>query len=160
MSARGGAGLRIPIYQATKELQYNLTEYGNGRTKTQAAQLRSLLDTCFQVLDAPEIIDFYGFGTRRDRWTVIDRLHKEPPFESTPNLQALRTVAGKGNKVFQWIADFNEASVTDQEFETFLRAAEAWIISRSAAVVHEDDYSLEEEESFDDFEDDFDDFED
>lgn len=150
---------RIPIYQATKELQYNLTEYGNGRTKTQAAQLRSLLDTCFQVLDAPEIIDFYGFGSHRDRWTVIARLHKEPPFASTPNLQALRTVAGKGNKVFQWIADFNEASVTDQEFETFLRAAEAWIIARSSAVA-EDDYSLEEEDSFDDFEDEFDDFED
>lgn len=152
---------RVPIYQATKELQYNLTEYGNGRTKTQAAQLRSLLDTCFSILDAPEIIDFYGFGTRRDRWTVIDRLHKEPPFESVPNMSALKTVAGKGNKVFQWIANFNEATVSDEEFETLIRSAEAWIIAQSAIPQDEDSFS-DDDEGFDDFEDDeeFDDFED
>ncbi|MBU0680021.1 MAG: TusE/DsrC/DsvC family sulfur relay protein [Proteobacteria bacterium] len=152
---------RVPIYQATKELQYNLTEYGNGRTKTQAAQLRSLLDTCFNVLDSAEITDFYGFGTRRDRWTVIDRLHKEPPFESVPNLSALKTVAGKGNKVFQWIANFNEATVSDEEFETLIRSAEAWIIAQSAVPQDEGSQS-EDDEGFDDFEGDeeFDDFDD
>lgn len=152
---------RVPIYQATTELQYNLTEYGNGRTKTQAVQLRSLLATCFDVLDAPDIIDFYGFGTRRDRWTVIDRLHKEPPFESVPNLSALKTVAGKGNKIFQWIANFNEATVTDEEFETLIRSGEAWIIAQGSIPQDEDSQS-EDDEGFDDFEDDeeFDDFED
>ncbi|MBU1405608.1 MAG: hypothetical protein KKE83_06350 [Proteobacteria bacterium] len=151
---------RVPIYQVTKELQYNLTEYGNGRTKTQAAQLRSLMDTCFQVLDAPEIIDFYGFGTRKDRWTVIDRLHKEPPFDGTPNLEALKTVAGKGNKVFQWIANFNEATVSDEEFETLIRSAEAWIIAQRA--VPQEEGRSDEDKGFDDSEEDeeFDDFDD
>ncbi len=78
---------------------------------------------------------------------------------SVPNFSALKTLAGKGNKVFQWIANFNEATVSDEEFETLIRAAEAWIIAKGAAP--EED-SFETDEVFDDFEEDeeFDDFED
>jgi hypothetical protein len=152
---------RTPIYQATKQLQYNLTEFGNGRTKSQARQLRNLLKACFEVLDSPEIADAYGTPSRKDRWSIIERLHRNPPFEAIPNVATIRTAAMDGNRVFQWIANFNEGAVTETEFDTFIRAAEAWIIAKSAdqEEMSEEGDDLDEELGDDEFADEeFDDF--
>lgn len=154
---------RTPVYQATKLLQHNLTEFGNGRTKSQARQLRNLLKACFDVLDAPEVAQAYGTSSRKDRWSIIERLHRLPPFgNNIPNVSAIRTAANDGNRVFQWIATFKEGAVVDDEFDAFLRAAEAWIIAKSSdqgepegAVTREETDDFGEDElgdgEFDDF---------
>ncbi len=153
---------RAPIFQATKQLQYNLTQHGNGRTKSQATQLRSLLKTCFEVLDAPQIADAYATPNRRDRWTIIERLHHRlPEFGRAPNVSAIRTAAAEGNRVFQWIASFSEGSVKDDEFNSFLRAAESWIIAKSGDQEEEQpasDEAFEGDFGEDEFADEFDDF--
>lgn len=151
---------RVPIYQAARELQYNLTDYAKGRTKQQANQLRSLYNTCFnKVLSAPEIISYYGYGDNPTCWDVIKRLIRdEPQFKSTPSLTSTQTRAEKGNIVFGFLKEFDEGTVTDAQFEKFIRAARELILLRGdEEATDEDDWNEEEgDEEFD--EDEFDEF--
>jgi len=41
-------------------------------------------------------------------------------------------MAVEGNKVFQWISRFDQATVTDDEFVAFKDAAESWILAQGA----------------------------
>lgn len=160
---------RVPIYRAVRELQYNLTEYATGRVKAQTAKLKALFDQSMKVLAAPEIAEAFGTPVRRDVWTVLERLNRTPPLELSPNVSAIRTAAVEGNRVFQFIAKFDENTVTDADFDELLRSAEAWIIAKSAdseeALVSaapghaQDEFQDEFDEDFDSaFGDDFDDF--
>ncbi len=149
---------RVPIYEATRQLQYNLSDAGNGATKSKAQKYRELMNRCLTVLDAPEIINAFSYGNTADRWTVIERLHREKS-DSVPNISAIRAAAREGNKVFTWIANFNETTVIDEEFEELIRAGEAWIIAKgddsedSVKPVNDEEKSMEEDKVFSDFED-------
>jgi hypothetical protein len=76
-----------------------------------------------------------------------------------------------GNRVFQWIANFDEATTTHEEFLAFLEAAEAYILNMALVGPDleaeleddgwgEDDWDDEwgEDDWDDDAEGDFDDF--
>lgn len=141
---------RIPIHRAIRELQYNLTEYANGRIKAQTAKLKALFEQCMKVLAAPEIAEAFGTPVRRDVWTVLERLNRAAPLEASPNVSAIRTAAVEGNKVFQFIARFEENTVTDGELDEFLRAAEAWIIAKASDAGSELESAPKGEESEDD----------
>ena len=146
---------RSRIFQATKELQYNLTEYCTGMAHIQAEELYAQLSEAIAILRHEDIIAHFGGSKRKNMWTVIERLSKAE-FGDSPPIGAIRSLAVDGNKIFQWIANFDQTAVTDDAFDEFVEAAETYILNRSLV----DDVSLEPEDE-DDFEEDFEeDFED
>jgi hypothetical protein len=121
---------RTPIYQATKQLQYNLTEYMTGMAHLQVTEMYRQMQEAKSILEDAQIVDYFGNGRRRTLWTVIERGHKDILGEPI-NISAIRTSAIDGNRVFQWIANFDQATVNDADFEEFRNAAESWIIAQS-----------------------------
>jgi len=142
---------RSRIYQATRELQYNLTEYCTGMAHVQAREFYAQLQECFDILKDDEILAYFGGNRRKSLWTVIERLSKEE-FGASPNIAAHRSLAVDGNKIFVWIANFNEVSVRQEDFVSFLQAAESYILNFSNAsgedMELEDDEDMFEEEEF------------
>jgi len=153
---------RRGIYQATRELQYNLTEYCTGMAHMKARELYAQLMAGVGILSDPDIMAHYGGTRRKSMWTVIEQLSKAE-FNTSPNVGAHRTLAVDGNKIFQWLANFNEGTVTHDPFLEFVWAAESYILT-AASVGEEEDLGSEEDDDWgDDFEstdsdDDFDDF--
>ena len=137
---------RSRIYQATRELQYNLTEYCTGMAHVQAREFYAQLQECFDILKDEEILAYFGGNRRKSLWTVIERLSKEE-FGASPNIAAHRSLAVDGNKIFVWIANFNESSVRQEDFVAFLQAAESYILNFSNAFG--DDMELEDEDMLD-----------
>ncbi len=148
---------RQPIYQATKQLQYNLTEHATGMAHMQITEMYHHLLEAKQVLE--HAIAYFSTGSRKSLWTVIERASREW-FDEAPNISAIRSAAIDGNKVFQWIAAFDQSSVTDEDFQVFLESAEAWILatatdSREPGAGEE--ASDSDEEDFEDLEKEIDD---
>ncbi len=117
---------RQPIFQATKQLQYNLTEYTTGMAHMQITEMYHHLLEAKQVLE--HAINYFSTGSRKSLWTVIERASREW-FDEAPNISAIRSAAVDGNTVFHWIAEFDASSVTDEQFQTLLESAESWIIA-------------------------------
>lgn len=134
---------RSRIYQATRELQYNLTEYCTGMAHVQAREFYAQLQECFEILKDDEIMAYFGGNRRKSLWTVIERLSKEE-FGASPNIAAHRSLAVDGNKIFVWVANFNESSVRQADFVAFLQAAESYILNFTNASGEE--MEMEEEE--------------
>jgi hypothetical protein len=120
---------RSQIYEAVKNLQYNLTDYMTGMAHLQVTEDYSHLQEALEILKMEDIINHFG-GRRRNLWDVIERVAKQDLGISVQTY-AMRTLAVEGNKVYQWIADFNEATVKEEEFQKFLRSAETWIIAQA-----------------------------
>jgi hypothetical protein len=120
---------RTPIYQATKQVQYNLTEAATGMAHMQITEMYHHLLEAKKVLE--HAINYFSTGSRKSLWTVIERASREW-FDEAPNISAIRSSAIDGNRVFQWIASFDQAGVTDEAFQTFLDASEAWILAQAA----------------------------
>lgn len=139
---------RSRIYQATRELQYNLTEFCTGMAHVQTREFYAQLQECLEILKDPDIMAYFGGNRRKSLWSVIERLSKEE-FGTAPNIGAHRSLAVDGNKIFQWIANFNEASVRQEDFITFVQAAESYILNFTSTG---DELMMEEETSEDDFE--------
>lgn len=149
---------RSRIYQATRELQYNLTEFSTGMAHVQTREFYAQLQECLDLLKDPEIMAYFGGNRRKSLWTVIERLSKEE-FGTAPNIGAHRSLAVDGNKIFQWIANFNEASVRQEDFIAFVQAAESYILNVSSTgeelMMDEEEFSEDEFEYADDENDDF-----
>lgn len=139
---------RSRIYQATRELQYNITEFCTGMAHVQTREFYAQLQECLEILKDPEIMAYFGGNRRKSLWSVIERLSKEE-FGTAPNIGAHRSLAVDGNKIFQWIANFNEATVRQEDFITFVQAAESYILNFTSTG---DELMMMEEESEDDFE--------
>jgi hypothetical protein len=121
---------RASLYQATKNLQYNLTEHMTGMSHVQVAEDYAHLQEALDILRAEEIMNNFG-GRRKSLWSVVERVAKEDLGTMIPT-SLLRTIAVEGNKVFQWTANFEESAVQESEFNTLLSAAEAWIIAQAS----------------------------
>lgn len=121
---------RSQLYQAVRNLQYNLTEYMTGMAHLQVTEDYAHLQEAIELLKMEEIINHFG-GRRRSIWDVIERVAKQ---DLAVNVQTsvTRTLAVEGNRVYQWIADFSEATVREEEFKAFLKSAEAWIIAQAS----------------------------
>ncbi|MGH7712810.1 MAG: hypothetical protein ACREOG_16085, partial [Gemmatimonadaceae bacterium] len=149
---------RQPIYQATKQLQYNLTENATGMAHMQITEMYFHLDEAKKVLE--HAIPYFSTGSRNSLWNVIERASREW-FDEAPNISAIRSAAVDGNRVFQWIASFDQSSVTDDQFQAFLEAAESWILAASTddsePTVGEESDEEEEDEDFDSIEKEIDD---
>lgn len=139
---------RSRIYQATRELQYNITEFCTGMAHVQTREFYAQLQECLEILKDPEIMAYFGGNRRKSLWSVIERLSKEE-FGVAPNIGAHRSLAVDGNKIFQWIANFNEASVRQEDFIAFVQAAESYILNFTSTG---DELVMEEESSADEYE--------
>ena len=142
---------RSRIYQATRDLQYNLTEYCTGMAHIQARELYAQLQECVDLLRDDDILAYFGGNRRKSLWTVIEQLSKQE-FGSSPNIAAIRSLAGDGNVIFQFIGDFAEGGVRQEDFARFLDSAEAYILNYSTVggdlEAAEDDEDEEEEDDF------------
>lgn len=151
----------VRLVRATKQLQYNLTEFMTGMAQVQTAEVYAQLRDALEILNDPEIVSIVAGGRRRSLWTVVERLSKEE-FGTPINVEALRASAVDGNRVFQWIAEYAPGQERGYEFEDFLQAAESYIIAQASIQNDNADYGDDEDEfEEDDFgDDDFDDFDD
>lgn len=146
---------KLPIYQATRDLQHNLTSHMTGMAHLQVTESYAQLRDSFDLLGNSEVVDYFAGGPDKNMWSVIERLWQEE-FNALPNISSLRTAAVEGNKIFQWIADFDEGSVTDDQFQEFLHSTEAHIIAR--AEEQPENNVNEDEEDISESDDDFDDW--
>ena len=157
---------RSQLYQAIRDIQYNLTEYMTGMAHLQVTEDYAHLQEAIALLKMEDIINHFG-GRRRSIWDVIERVAKQDLGISVQT-SVTRTLAVEGNRVYQWIADFNEATVREEEFRAFLKSAEAWIIARASLQEYDGNSvngrgsgDFDQLDDFDsDFESDFDDFDD
>ena len=120
------------IYQAMKELQYNLTEYCSGMAFMQVRELYAQLQQAFDILRDPDIITNFGGSRRRNMWVVVEQLSKQE-FQRAIPVGPLLHVAVDGNKVFQMIADFQEGSFPPERLGTLIDACESYIINSATA---------------------------
>ena len=123
---------RMPVFQATRQLQFNLTEHMTGMAHMQVTEMYAHLREAMDLLSSPEVLDAYASGRRRNVWTVIERASKDE-FGTSPNIAGLRTLAVDGNRIFKWIADFDQGAVRNEAFRAFVDAAESWILAQGAA---------------------------
>ncbi|MBI1240820.1 hypothetical protein [Umezakia ovalisporum] len=147
---------RSQLYQAVKNLQYNLTEYMTGMAHLQVTEDYAHLQEAMELLKMEEIINHFG-GRRKSLWNVIESVAKQD-LGVTVQTSVMRDLAVEGNKIYQWIANFNEAMVREEEFKTFLKAAEAWIIAQASLQDPNDSsFNGKGQAHFDAFNDKFDD---
>ena len=123
---------KVPIERAVRDLQFNLTENMTGMAHLQVTDMYMQLKDAFELLGAPEIASQLSMGRRRTVWTTIERLSREE-LETVPDIAGLRTLAVEGNKVFQFIGNFEPGSVSEADFEAFRDSAEAWIIAAATS---------------------------
>jgi hypothetical protein len=121
-----------PIYQAIRELQYNLTEFCNGMAFMQTREIYAQLQQAFEIIKDPDIIAQFGGQRRRNPWRVIEELSKRE-FNRAPPIGPLVRVAVDGNKVFQLVAEFDEGTITPQQLTRLIDASEPYIIIASMA---------------------------
>ncbi len=145
-----------PIFQAIRNLQYNLTEFCTGMAHMQIREMYSQLREALDILGDPEIVDHFAGGRRKNMWTAMARLAKSE-YGEAPNISAIRTAAVEGNAVYRYVANFQQGSADDEAFRRFIEAAEAWIIAKGAddtelqPVMADDDDAMGDEEDFGDF---------
>lgn len=142
---------RSRIYQAVKDLQYNLTEYCTGMAHIQARELYAQLQECVELLRDPEILAYFGGNRRKSLWTAIEQLSKQE-FGGSPNIAAVRSLAVDGNTIFRFVADFADGAVRQEDFNKFLQAAEAYILNFSTVGGEIESITGEEEEEESEFE--------
>jgi hypothetical protein len=132
---------RAPIYEAIRNLQYNLSSYAADIAED-VLDLKEYFDRTKAILSDSDVIAAVVRGTRQDIWSVVETILREDLHRGI-NLRALRTLGIEGYKVFQFIANF-DLSTPEDEFQQFMRSAEAWIIAQAtlgdpAAVEDEED---------------------
>lgn len=149
---------KASMYEATRNLQYNLTSHMTGMAHMLVREMYSNLREALEILGHPEIVDFFGGGRRKNLWTVIEKLSKEE-FSVMPNISALRTMAVEGNRVFQWVGKFDgPGAVAEQDLQSFLASSEAWILAQATVdrtgkdEEEEDEEEIDEDESAEDIE--------
>lgn len=129
-SSDDGRVSRTPIYQATRDLQHNLTEHMTGMAHRQVHEDYAHLKDAMGIIAGEEVIGSLG-GRRKTIWSVIEQVAKEDLGTAVPTA-TLRTLAVEGNRIFQWLAEFTSGTVSNESFQKFLNAAEAWVIARAA----------------------------
>lgn len=120
-----------PLSQAIRNLQYNLTEHMTGMAHVQVTEDYAHLQEALNILKSEEIVNNFG-GRRKSFWSVIEQVAKEDLRSMVPTA-TLRTLAVEGNKIFQWIANFESHAVRETDyFSPLLSAAESWILAQAS----------------------------
>jgi hypothetical protein len=128
----GDEGLvsRTPVYEATKQLQVNLSENMTGMALMQTREMYFQLEEAMGILGDPAVVQSIVGGRRMNVWACIETLAREELGVSL-NTAALRSEAVNGNAVFTWVADFDKSNVSDAAFRAAREAAEAYILAQA-----------------------------
>jgi hypothetical protein len=121
---------KAAVYQAIKELQYNLTAFSSGMVKAILPEMYKQFEKAVDIIDDDNVKAQLGWGYRRSMWNVIERVCQDE-FGYKPNVSAMRTAAVSGHKIFATIASFDEGLMSDTAFQDFIRNIETFIISQS-----------------------------
>jgi hypothetical protein len=121
---------RTALYQAIQDLQYNLSEYMTGSAPKKTTEMYRHLEEALDIIGSEDVLNHMG-GRRKSILSVIERMGKASLGVSIP-ATSLVTVAERGNDIFQFIADFAPENVANDEFERFLDACKACIVSQAA----------------------------
>ncbi|ELR72564.1 hypothetical protein C900_01238 [Fulvivirga imtechensis AK7] len=125
-----GVVSKSSVYQAIKELQYNLTTYSSGMVKAILPEMYTQFEKAVAILDDDNVKSQLGWGYRRSMWNVIERVSQEE-FSYKPNVSSLRTAAVSGHKIFAAIAGFDAGLMSESAFQDFIQNVEAFIIAQS-----------------------------
>jgi hypothetical protein len=120
---------RTAMYQAIQDLQYNLSEYMTGSAPKKTTEMYRHLEEALDIIGSEDVLNHMG-GRRKSILTVIERMGKAALGISIPTT-SLVTVAERGNDIFQFIAGFAAENVADEEFQRFLDACKASIVSQA-----------------------------
>lgn len=118
------------IFQAIKELQYNLTTFSSGMVKAILPEMYKQFEKAVAIIDDDNVKAQLGWGYRRSMWNVIERVSQEE-FGYKPNVSSMRTAAVSGHKIFSTIASFDEGLMSDNAFQDFIQNIETFIIAQS-----------------------------
>ncbi len=129
---------KTPIFQAIKDIQYNLTTRTSGMVKAMTREMYAHLQSAIEILREETVVDQLGYGHRKSMWKVIERV-SQSEFDNIPKVSALRRASIEGNKLLRWIAEFDEGAVRDEDFTNFIYSAQNFIISQSQLGDMEDD---------------------
>lgn len=121
---------KAAIFQAIRELQYNLTTFSSGMVKAILPEMYRQFEKAVEIIDDDNVKEQLGWGYRRSMWNVIERVSQEE-FGYKPNVSAMRTAAVTGHKIFATIASFDEGLMSETAFQEFIRNIETFIISQS-----------------------------
>lgn len=119
-----------PVYQAIRELQYNMTSHMTGMAPMMTREMYAHLKDCFDILNDEQVISQLATGSRRNMWVVIENLARQE-LKLAPNVSAFRTIAVKSNQIFRFISEFNGTAVSEDKFTEFKDAVESYIIAQS-----------------------------
>ena len=118
------------VFQAIRELQYNLTTFSSGMVKAILPEMYKQFEKAVDIIDDDNVKAQLGWGYRRSMWNVIERVSQEE-FGYKPNVSSMRTAAVSGHKIFTTIASFDEGLMSDIAFQEFIHNIETFIISQS-----------------------------
>ncbi len=122
---------RIPIYRAMQDIQYNLSTHCSGLAKTMTREMYAHLQSAIEILRAPEVTaQLSGRSNEKSIWKVIESVSKAQ-YNTIPNVNSLKTAAVEGHKILRYISGFDEASITDGEFNALLDSCQSFIIAQS-----------------------------
>jgi hypothetical protein len=121
---------KAAVFQAIKELQYNLTVFTSGMVKAVLPEMYKQFEKAVDIIDDENVKAQLGWGYRRSLWNVIERVSQEE-FGYKPNVSAMRTAAVSGHKIFASIASFDEGLMSETAFQEFIRNVETFIIAQS-----------------------------
>jgi len=121
---------KMRVYEATKNIQLNLTQWLTGIAQMQAVEIHRHLQEALAILSDPHIDACFGLAERRNLQTFI-RVASQEWFGYAPNVSAALSLGSNGHRMFEYIARFDQTAVSDEQFETLVRSAEAWVISTS-----------------------------
>lgn len=124
------------IFRTTHALQHNLSFNMQGKPMIEIHELYAQLQECISILSDPTIIQKYKKGSNKNMWDLIKSI-SEQEYRLQPNINAYRTLAVEGNKIFQWIAEFGHAAscnndngvITESsnpQFQSLLSAVKAY----------------------------------
>lgn len=139
---------KVGVYNAIKNLQYNLSVFMSGMVKSLLPEMYAQLQSAIDILKRSEIVQQLGQGYHRNMWKVIERVSSEA-FGQIPNVSALRTIAVKGHSVFNAIAHFDEAQFTDEEFRNFISDVEEFIVANGQVEIRDTDDTNDEDDQDD-----------
>ena len=101
------------------------------------------LEEALDIIGSEDVLNHVG-GRRKSIKTVIERVGREALGVAIPT-NTLFTLAERGNDIFHFIADFAPENVANDEFQRFLDACKACIVSQASLEPHEEERYAEPE---------------
>ncbi len=140
---------RARIYRVLDDLQYNLTYSMVGKPLMDVHELHAQFQECRSILENQEIIDQISGGQFRTMDSVVKSVYREIHGHDV-NTRAFTDVAVEGNKIFNFIADFDRSVMDRNTFDRLLiDPAEIYI--NAADQIYNSRMSYKDDEMDDDY---------